>query len=164
MTVESSAFGWESVTLMNNGLVMSVPVANTMKLKAIQWHVGIMFSPGAQGAANVLANAVIMRAANWANWHYPNDNHMYIALPTSPVFGPAGFAGAPRGGGFGGDGQMFACVPKADAPFSANVNDTTPLWDMIVNAGDGLFFHMDHGGAGPCDAEMQGTIFYELMQ
>src|SRR5271166_1414280 len=160
--VTTTPFGWESVTLMNQGLVMAVPVINKMVLKGVQFHVGTMFTAGATGASNVLATMCVMPAAQWPHWQIPGDKQDYIALPVSADFGTPGFAGAPRGGGMGGKGQLFAVVPKTDAPTAANIFGYIPLHDMTANPGDGIFFHMDHMGAGPCDAEMQGTLFYAL--
>jgi hypothetical protein len=165
MSLLSVAFGWESVTLLNHGLVMATPVKTKMSLRGIQVCCSLMFTAGATGASNVLFTGCVMPNSQWGHWPIPGDlTQCYIALAGSPDFGIAGFAGAPRGGGFGGAGQMFAIIVKTNAPTAQNVVQYIPFSadGMPVNVGDGIFFHMDHMGAGPCDPEMQGTLFYTV--
>lgn len=167
----SSAVGWEAVTIMNEGCVQAVAVLAPIRLWGIQVSFGMMFSEGAVGASNVLATAAVVRYNDWANWHYPGDGQNYIHLPGRNPFGPAQFVGQRTrpgggnliGGGFGGDDQLFAIIPKTYAPREVNINIYVPLPGMKVNAGDGLFLHMDHMGAGPADAETQGTVFFEKL-
>ncbi|MFZ0521440.1 MAG: hypothetical protein WAL95_10475 [Candidatus Acidiferrales bacterium] len=166
-TSSSVSFGWEA-RLHGNGANICFRVARKMVLNSANIDVSFMIlsAPAVGGFAEVLCQASVSRGAVP---NFDNSAHAYIGPPASPDFDGA-IVCNPNNLDVGtnptlGQDMFYAVILKGwvpqDGTGSAQSRQARLDPALIVNAGDYLVFHMDHGGV-PVDAEMQVVLGYRL--
>jgi hypothetical protein len=162
-----ASFGWEVTNLNNNGADMYVKVISGMTLNTVDIDVSLMLFGGtpAPGFAEVLCLGGVSRQAP------PTINnagsHAFINFPASTDFGAVA-PDNPNNLNLVFDGslsqdQFLAVILKtwvaSDGIASSTSRHVTSFPNLVLNVGDYLAFHIDHGGVG-IDAEMQVVLNY----
>lgn len=166
---KSGSFGWEVSNINNNGANVFFQIIHGMTLESLDIDVAFMINsaPSAAGFAEVLCTAGISRGAPPA---FSSGPQGYPAGPISADFGNFQVSNPNNlNVGFNaGVGQdiLYECILKTWVPLDGTASATSrniylqPF--VVLNPGDFLFFHMDHGGVQG-DAEMQMVLGYTLV-
>lgn len=165
----SVIFGWEVSNINNNGANIYFEVAHGMLLQSMEIDVAFMINsaPSAPGIAEVLCTAGISRGApptfSSGPQVYPNfagSRDFANVTVVNPNGLNVGFDGGL------GQGGLYEVILKTWVPGDGTASATSrnvQLEPLVgLQAGDFLFFHMDHGGVQG-DAEMQMALGYTLM-
>ena len=169
--MKSISFGWEAANLLNDGANGFVQVANQIVLNALQGNVSIAF-PSARsgyfgantqsGFSEVLATGYIASdkptfGGGASEYFYgpvvPNGDFVNASGLNAAGVKIAGSA-APTPGG------LFSSILKTNAPDAASVPISISGLSVVIPAGSWIVLHADHMGVGPCDFEIQLTMFY----
>jgi hypothetical protein len=159
-------FGWEASNLNNNGASIYYQVAGSATLGApgftltgVQLSVACEPGSGASGFAEVLAYGFAY-AGGVPNFSSPT--YQISSLSQSPYIQPGTFVN-PSSVSVAGNSTpqycMFSVIMKAVLPNNPlQCNLYIPQNNLWLPAGAYLVLHMDHGGNGPLDCEMQGMF------
>lgn len=161
-----TSMGWEASNLNNNGCSIYFEFTTTVTITGIQ--VTVAAAPGSSittGFAEILAYAFLsgpgLTSANFTAPTYQLNTTASNIMSANGTFVTAGGI-TTAGGGSAQDCLFIANLKEwmdtSAPPCQLQFTEYVPINSVVVTSGDFIVLHIDHGGQGPLDCEMQVSL------
>jgi len=159
--------GWEISNLSGGGVNIWWIVASPIVVRGLQLSISLGFqNASATGFSEALSIGYF--SAGWPTFSQDAMQHVrgpYFDDQDAGIFIDFTVDNTPQlqvgtGPPIGGNGTLFSSILKTNAPQAANQDINLSGLGMAIGPNNCFVLHMDGVGT-PCDAEMQGVLFYE---